>query len=195
MKKYKLKFLTVLVIASLMGCGDSQENSHKNNNIDTISNQTLAKKTDMITQKITPCLWVDKDAKAVELIGSPEKLINQLSKNSEAREEVFQAITHDGPPHKQIQHTLVLKRLEALAALLKKNTGTALKFSKGQAVTSDDGTGLPVTLPTKSLEGLADRDKVLEKLSKGPRHEAIYTAVLLQLIEAMIATQEAKPTE
>lgn len=65
MKKYKLKFLTAFVIASLMGCRDSQQNSHKNNNIDTISNQNLAKKTNMITQKITPCLWVDKDAKAV----------------------------------------------------------------------------------------------------------------------------------
>ena len=65
MKKYKLNFLTAFVIAGLMGCGDAQQNSHKNNNIDTITNQTLAKKTDMITQKITPCLWVDKDAKAV----------------------------------------------------------------------------------------------------------------------------------
>jgi predicted 3-demethylubiquinone-9 3-methyltransferase (glyoxalase superfamily) len=65
MKKYKLKFLTALVIAGIMGCGDSQQNSHKTNNIDTISSQTSAKKTDMITQKITPCLWVEKDAKAV----------------------------------------------------------------------------------------------------------------------------------
>ncbi len=65
MKKYKLKFLTALATAGLLGCGDSQQNSHKTNNIDTISNQTSAKKTDMITQKITPCLWVDKDAKAV----------------------------------------------------------------------------------------------------------------------------------
>ncbi len=65
MKKYKLKFLTALATAGIMGCGDSQQNSHKTNNIDTISNQTSAKKTDMITQKITPCLWVDKDAKAV----------------------------------------------------------------------------------------------------------------------------------
>ena len=65
MKAYKLKFLTLLVIASLIGCGDSQQNSHQNNNIDTISNETLVKKQNMITQKITPCLWVDKDAKAV----------------------------------------------------------------------------------------------------------------------------------
>lgn len=66
MKKYKLKFLTTLVLASLMSCGDSQQNSHKNNNIDTTANQTLTNKTNKIKQKITPCLWVEtKDAKAV----------------------------------------------------------------------------------------------------------------------------------
>ena len=65
MKKYNLNFLSALVIAGLMGCGDSHQTSHKNNNIDTISNQTLTKKADGISQKITPCLWVDKDAKGV----------------------------------------------------------------------------------------------------------------------------------
>jgi predicted 3-demethylubiquinone-9 3-methyltransferase (glyoxalase superfamily) len=65
MKKYKLTLLTALVIASLMGCGDSQQNSHKNSKNDTTSDQTLNKKPDMIRQKITPYLWVEKDAKAV----------------------------------------------------------------------------------------------------------------------------------
>lgn len=66
MKKNILKFLTGLAIANLMGCGNSQQNSHNNNKIDTASNQTLVKTTDMISQKITPCLWVEtKDAKAV----------------------------------------------------------------------------------------------------------------------------------
>lgn len=66
MKKYRLKFLTALLIVCLMGCGGSQQNSHKNGKIDTTSNQTLTKKSDMITQKITPCLWVETtDAKAV----------------------------------------------------------------------------------------------------------------------------------
>jgi predicted 3-demethylubiquinone-9 3-methyltransferase (glyoxalase superfamily) len=63
MKKYKLKFLTALMIAGLMSCGDSQQNAH--NNTGTISKQTSEKTTGMITQKITPSLWVDKDAKAV----------------------------------------------------------------------------------------------------------------------------------
>ena len=65
MQKNKFKFLTTLVIASLMSCGDSQQNSDQNKNMKTISDQNLTKKTDMITQKITPCLWVDNDAKAV----------------------------------------------------------------------------------------------------------------------------------
>jgi predicted 3-demethylubiquinone-9 3-methyltransferase (glyoxalase superfamily) len=65
MKKYKRKFLTALLLLSLMGCGDSKQHSNKKNDTDTIFNQTAAKKADLIPQKITPCLWVDKDAKAV----------------------------------------------------------------------------------------------------------------------------------
>jgi predicted 3-demethylubiquinone-9 3-methyltransferase (glyoxalase superfamily) len=48
-----------------MGCGNSQQNSNNNSRIDTTA-QNLANKTDMIKQKITPCLWVETtDAKAV----------------------------------------------------------------------------------------------------------------------------------
>ena len=65
MQKNKFNFLTTLAIVSLMSCGDAQQNSDQNKNMKTISDQNLTKKTDMITQKITPCLWVDKDAKAV----------------------------------------------------------------------------------------------------------------------------------
>ncbi len=65
MKKYKLKFLIALVIAGIMGCGNTEQNSYKKNAVDTILNQTLAKETVMMKQKITPSLWVDKDAKAV----------------------------------------------------------------------------------------------------------------------------------
>jgi hypothetical protein len=49
MKKYRLKFLTALIIANLMGCG----NSHNDTKIDTNSNQTLTKKPDSIKQNNT----------------------------------------------------------------------------------------------------------------------------------------------
>lgn len=66
MKKYVLKFLTALAIVNAVACGNSQQKSHDSSKIDTISNQTLTNKTDMVKQKITPCLWAEtKDAKAV----------------------------------------------------------------------------------------------------------------------------------
>ncbi len=66
MKNYGLKILVALIIVNVMGCGNSQQNSNNKSKIDSTANQTLTNKTNMIKQKITPCLWVEtKDAKAV----------------------------------------------------------------------------------------------------------------------------------
>lgn len=66
MKNHKLNFLAVLITATLMSCGNSQQNSHDSSKIDIAHNQTLTNKTDMSNQKITPCLWVETtDAKSV----------------------------------------------------------------------------------------------------------------------------------
>ena len=65
MKREILKLLTALIIANLLGCGNSQQNANNNSKIDTTSHQTVTKKPISIMHKITPCLWVDKDAKAV----------------------------------------------------------------------------------------------------------------------------------
>jgi predicted 3-demethylubiquinone-9 3-methyltransferase (glyoxalase superfamily) len=66
MRKYVVKILAVVVIANVMGCGNTQQNTHNNHKIDTTANQTLTNKTDRMNQKLTPCLWVEtKDAKAV----------------------------------------------------------------------------------------------------------------------------------
>lgn len=64
MKKLK-HFLTALVITSLIGCGESQLGAKKNSTNDTASTQTQTTKPFISRQKITPALWVDKDAKAV----------------------------------------------------------------------------------------------------------------------------------
>ena len=61
MKKSMLNFLSVALIVKLMACGNTQEDSKTDSN----ANTDLAKKSDSIKQKITPSLWVDKDAKAV----------------------------------------------------------------------------------------------------------------------------------
>jgi predicted 3-demethylubiquinone-9 3-methyltransferase (glyoxalase superfamily) len=64
MKKRIISFLTAFMIVNLMGCGNSQPHAN-NGKTDTTTYQTAAKKADLIKHKITPCLWVDKDAKAV----------------------------------------------------------------------------------------------------------------------------------
>lgn len=58
--------LAALILMNALSCGNSQQNPNNEHKIDTTSNQVLSTKTDLIKQKITPCLWVEtKDAKAV----------------------------------------------------------------------------------------------------------------------------------
>ena len=137
----------------------------------------------------------EKNMHAIELIGSPEKIINALMKLKEDREWSLNKITVDGPPHKQLQHTLVLNRLEKLVNLFKKSNGMVLKPIKGKTITStgpEHETTFPIDIPLESFKGVKDVDKVIEKLSKGPEHEILYTALLLQAIEGMIASEEMK---
>lgn len=66
MKTHTFKYLSVIIIATLMGCVDAQKNSANNNTIDSTANHNQTKKSDTMKQKITPCLWVETtDAKAV----------------------------------------------------------------------------------------------------------------------------------
>jgi len=58
MKKNTLTFWTLSLITLLMGCGNTQQDAPK-------ENKTALKKSSATSPKITPCLWVDKDAKAV----------------------------------------------------------------------------------------------------------------------------------
>lgn len=65
MKYYNLIFLKALILANIIGCTNSQHTVPNSSKTESTSNQNSANKTEMIKQKITPSLWVDKDAKAV----------------------------------------------------------------------------------------------------------------------------------
>ncbi len=60
MKHVKLKFITAVIIAGITGCTNHQQTVP-----DSSKTQSTSTQTDKIKQKITPSLWVDKDAKAV----------------------------------------------------------------------------------------------------------------------------------
>ncbi len=65
MKKKILGLLTVLMIADLLGCGNANRDAGNNSQKDTLADQAVTKTANPIRYKITPNLWVDKDAKAV----------------------------------------------------------------------------------------------------------------------------------
>lgn len=64
--KKTLTLLTVTAIATVMACGNAQQQTHENDKTKSTSNKTTLNKTEMISPKITPCLWAETtDAKAV----------------------------------------------------------------------------------------------------------------------------------
>lgn len=63
MKHFKPLFVTVLLLAGITGCTNNQQPAASSNKTESTSAPT--DKTNRIKQKITPSLWVDKDAKAV----------------------------------------------------------------------------------------------------------------------------------
>jgi predicted 3-demethylubiquinone-9 3-methyltransferase (glyoxalase superfamily) len=66
MKKIVFNFCTGLLFVHLMSCGNSQPEPGNNSNAETKNNQAATKPESPVSQKITPCLWVEtKDAKAV----------------------------------------------------------------------------------------------------------------------------------
>ena len=133
----------------------------------------------------------EKDAKAVVLLGSPVKLINLLIKKPEEQKWGLEKITKGDPEHKQLQHTLVLNRLEKLVGLYSKRNKLVLKPIKGKDILVEESEkSLPVQIPLNSIKDIAKVDKVFEKLTKGPPHEIFYTALLLQIIEGMISAEE-----
>lgn len=60
MKHVKLMVITAVIIAGITGCTNHQQTVP-----DSSKTQSTSTQTDKIKQKITPSLWVDKDAKAV----------------------------------------------------------------------------------------------------------------------------------
>jgi hypothetical protein len=127
-----------------------------------------------------------KATKALETIGSVSPLINLLTSDKDGREWLTQAITAEGPPHKQWQHIQVLSRLQKLMALKAKKNG--IKFSPAMqnnivVKTPHHNLELPIGFPTSV-------QKTEKELSKGPEHEVAYTAILLQAIEWLIAREK-----
>lgn len=138
----------------------------------------------------------EKQTDAFKTMGALfEPLINALSKDAEVRESIINLIGREGPPHKQWQHTLVLSRLQVLLQQTAKATGKKFKPVKGTPITITDpkheeGETFPLSFPPQSFSFIGQEANMQEKLSKGPQHEAVYAAILLQAIEWLISLSD-----
>ena len=72
---------------------------------------------------------------------------------------------------------------------MSKKNGLSLTHIEGKDIESEEEL-LPVQIPVSSLAKAGRADKLMKDLTKGPQHEILYTALLLQTIEAMITAEE-----
>lgn len=132
-------------------------------------------------------------SEGVELVGSPAALIDLLIRDQDLNKWATEHIVNEGPKHKQVLTTLLLKRLYALVQAIEKSTDTEFSLQEGYVLTEEKGKMgevLPVTLPIHLAPGLSAK-KVLEAVSKAPEHEVLAYAMGLQVIEwAIKATLE-----
>ena len=122
--------------------------------------------------------------------------MGQLIKDAHKKAYVVEKIANGGPPHKQLQHTLVLNRLAILTELLSKKSAVNIALTAGRDIILEEHeTTLPLQLPLPSMANVKNGDAVMEKMVKGPEHEILYTTLLLQVIEGLInaAQPEAQP--
>ena len=136
-----------------------------------------------------------RNSQAVKLIGSPKKLIDKLITDGTLKKWALEKITLEGPPHKQLQHTLVLMRLQQLVSLVEIDKGLQLQPASGEEIFSGEKATLPLPLPAESLKAIREETKVLENMTMGPEHEILFTTILLQVIEGLISSMDTHQIE
>src|ERR1700744_3048686 len=136
----------------------------------------------------------NKKTKAAETIGNINSLISLLSTHTKDRKWLIHKITKEGPPHKQWQHTLVLNQLQKLIHLKTKGLEKTLAPTSTKNIVvehHDETVEVPIGFP-ESLKSVG-HPKLAHQLSKGPEHEVVYTAIILQAIEWLIAMETNQP--
>jgi hypothetical protein len=134
-------------------------------------------------------------AEGIKLVGSPAPLIDLLFKDQELNAWVTAHIVNEGPKHKQVLSTLLVKRLYALVLAIEKSMDEVFALQKGHEITSDKnekGDVLPITIPINLDPGMDSR-KVVEAIAKAPEYEVLAYAMGLQVIEwAINATSKSR---
>jgi hypothetical protein len=135
-----------------------------------------------------------KKGVGVELIGSPDELINLLVRDSEERTWALDQVINEGPDHKQVYSALLLKRLFKLVKSIEKSTGIPFEPQKGNAIVAhrpEHEETIPISLPLTNGHR-AQEEEITNVLSHSPGHELVAFGALLQAIEWGIKALDRK---
>lgn len=136
-----------------------------------------------------------KKGDGVRLLGSPSELVSILLKDAGERKEVIAQVTEHGPKHKQVLTALVLRRLYKLLRTIEAKTGKKFIAQKGFTLTvakDEDDMQLPFAIPINVSSGF-DKKKIVKAISKAPIHEALTSAMCLQVLEWAIDSLTKTP--
>ncbi len=127
-----------------------------------------------------------KKGKGTDLIGLPDELVKLMIKDSGCQKWVIKEISNEGPPHKQVLTTLLLKRLYKLVKTIEKSSGIVFSLQKGNSVESETHEGeavvMPVDIPV-NLGNKTNKNHVIDAVSEAPLHELLAYTMCLQVIE------------
>jgi hypothetical protein len=138
-----------------------------------------------------------KKGVGIELIGTPDELINLLVTDQGQNTWALDQVTNEGPEHKQVYSALLLKRAFKLVKSIEKSTGIPFEAQKGNriiALRPEHEETIPIALPL-SNGYRAHEQEITKVLSHSPGHELVAFGALLQAVEWGIKVMDRKNKE
>ena len=127
----------------------------------------------------------DVSAQKRTLVGNVNQIVGLLIRCKKDRASVTHQLIHEGPEHKQILSSLLLKRLYTLVKSIEKSSGRTFQLQPGFELVSEtenDYNLLPVAVPIHVSTGVV-RKRIVTQISRAPEHELLAYAMALQVIE------------
>ena len=118
----------------------------------------------------------------VKLVGSPEKIIDLLVFGNKEKQWAMDILINHGSKHKQVLTALLLKRLYKLVQTIEKSTGTKFTMQEGYEFSIEKDKVFPILIPINLGTGI-DTEKIMKTISSTPEHEALVSAIYMQVVE------------
>ncbi|MES2388118.1 MAG: hypothetical protein V4543_08955 [Bacteroidota bacterium] len=129
----------------------------------------------------------------------PHVILKNVFREPEEADWVLRNIMFEGPPHKQLRTSLLIKEAGQLLDLVSELTGNKPDYIKGIPVFADmhhtpqSGFLYPLELPVEVLNGIHVSAPALNELGMGAPHDVLRDLLLLAVLRNAIEILTASP--